>query len=392
VLLFAQLATLMVFQSAIPFAPLFFRELGESEASAIVWTGTMSALASLVLVVVTPVWGALADQVGTKTIILRTMIGGILAFVLMGFAQAPWQILVLRTLQSLTGGVAVPILATIGARVPAGRLALGISLHQMAQSLGVSIGPLLGGFAMATWDWRTMLFLSAGMMAIGAGLVALLVKDAPKAPEKARPPLSASFHLAWRTPALRTPIFMVAAFQTGHSVSFSLLALHIAGLKGDHQAAATEAGLAITATAVGMILGAAACSTLADRIGASRLVLLGLFLTGALTLPQFWATDATQITVLRFLIGLTAGGLLPMLRTSMTQHANANPAAKELLGGLHGIAQTALFAGMGLGPALAAFVASFFGLPAVHLAAGGLLLAAAVGWAVLSSRTVGTTS
>jgi AAHS family 4-hydroxybenzoate transporter-like MFS transporter len=76
---------------------------------------------------------------------------------------------------------------------------------------------------------------------------------------------------------------------------------------------ATDMTWVITASTVGMALGAMTLGTFGDRIGRKRTILLALALFGAFSLAGAFATAAWQVVVLRFLIGLGMGGATPAL-------------------------------------------------------------------------------
>jgi AAHS family 4-hydroxybenzoate transporter-like MFS transporter len=70
---------------------------------------------------------------------------------------------------------------------------------------------------------------------------------------------------------------------------------------------------AITASTIGMALGAITLGTFGDRIGRKKTILLALALFGAFSLAGAFAQSIEQIVLLRFLIGLGMGGATPAL-------------------------------------------------------------------------------
>ncbi|HLZ96822.1 MAG TPA: MFS transporter [Steroidobacteraceae bacterium] len=72
-----------------------------------------------------------------------------------------------------------------------------------------------------------------------------------------------------------------------------------------------EAGPLLSASLLGVLFGAALIGPLGDRFGRKRLIIGGCAIYGVLSLLAALATHLTQLIVLRFLIGLGLGGVLP---------------------------------------------------------------------------------
>ncbi|TRW84971.1 aromatic acid/H+ symport family MFS transporter [Mycolicibacterium sp. 018/SC-01/001] len=84
----------------------------------------------------------------------------------------------------------------------------------------------------------------------------------------------------------------------------------------------------ITASTVGMALGAISLGSIGDRIGRKRAILLALSIFGAFSLLGAFAQAPWQIVALRFLIGLGMGGATPSL---LALAAEYSPAATRKL-------------------------------------------------------------
>lgn len=84
----------------------------------------------------------------------------------------------------------------------------------------------------------------------------------------------------------------------------------------------------ITASTVGMALGAISLGSIGDRIGRKRAILLALTIFGGFSLLGAFAQAPWQIVLLRFLIGLGMGGATPSL---LALAAEYSPAASRKL-------------------------------------------------------------
>jgi AAHS family 4-hydroxybenzoate transporter-like MFS transporter len=74
---------------------------------------------------------------------------------------------------------------------------------------------------------------------------------------------------------------------------------------------AADFGPVLSASLVGILFGAPALGWVGDRRGRRPAILIGLVCFGLSTLAIVWASNLTQIMVLRFLAGLGIGGLMP---------------------------------------------------------------------------------
>jgi DHA1 family multidrug resistance protein-like MFS transporter len=107
--LYALLAVLFVafvgFSFAGPFLPLFVRHLGVTAPRAVaLWSGVLIGLGPLSAVVASPLWGRLADRIGGRLLLLRTVFGFAVLNALSAMAADVWQLAVLRLLMGALGG------------------------------------------------------------------------------------------------------------------------------------------------------------------------------------------------------------------------------------------------------------------------------------------------
>jgi len=108
VVFFAEIIAITGMAFVVPFLPFYVKELGIANANLVAqWSGWLMAAPALGMVIVSPLWGFLADRVGRKPMIERALFGGSIVVCLMASAVNIYQLLFLRLLQgSLTGTVA----------------------------------------------------------------------------------------------------------------------------------------------------------------------------------------------------------------------------------------------------------------------------------------------
>src|ERR671934_2359949 len=87
----AQFLALFGFSFNQPFLPLFIhQDLGLADASQLAfWSGLAGGATGVTMMVASPIWGALADRRGRKTMLVRAMVGGAAWVGRAGVVRAP---------------------------------------------------------------------------------------------------------------------------------------------------------------------------------------------------------------------------------------------------------------------------------------------------------------
>jgi len=379
-LLLAQFVSAATFASVTPFLSLYLIELGESEASAIVWAGAISVGANVLQFLAVPMWGVLADRFGRKAMVVRALVGAGLALGSLVLARQAWHVFVNRLFQGVVSSPNAAILALASAILPAARLGAGMGVLQTAQFLGVSAGPLLGAFTISQVGYRGG-FLIAGAMAMFNAVAVLAFVREPARPSVAAangPSTVERLSLGFRVAGWRAALLATLGYQTAFSLSFLLLPLHINSVVG-REDSATVVAWAVAANSAGIALGAAALGWLTGRAGARRVTLVALLGAGLLTAPLSVSTTALEFAALRFALGFCLGGVLPSLRAAIGE-AVRGPEDEANLGAVYGLSVSAQSAGSLLAAPLSSLIASLFGLPAMHLVSAAVLVGTATAY------------
>ena len=96
------------FQFFSPFLPLYVQELGVTDpAEVAMWSGVLLAVTPGVSGLLGPLWGRLADRVGRKLMLIRSLAGFIVIIAAMGFVTSVYQLFLARTLQGVFAGFSV---------------------------------------------------------------------------------------------------------------------------------------------------------------------------------------------------------------------------------------------------------------------------------------------
>ncbi|MEP7116040.1 MAG: MFS transporter, partial [Acidobacteriota bacterium] len=93
------------FTLAMPFLPLYIRELGVTDVADIAWwSGLTLGATPAVAAVSAPLWGRIGDRYGSKVLVLRSLGAFVVTKAAMGLVTAPWQLLALRALLGVFAG------------------------------------------------------------------------------------------------------------------------------------------------------------------------------------------------------------------------------------------------------------------------------------------------
>jgi MFS family permease len=155
-----------------------------------------------------------------------------------------------------------------------------------------------------------------------------------------------------------------------------IITVYVAQIVPDPAHVTIVAGIVMSAAALGSILSASRLGKLADRIGHWAVIIGCLAVCGALLIPQAFVTAGWQLIGLRFLMGLSLGGLLPCVATVIRHNVPERSA-----GSILGLSTSSQYVGQVAGPLAGGFVGGHFGMRAVFLGTSVLIAAGALyGW------------
>lgn len=370
------------FSFVFPFVPLYVQDLGvEGTTAAAQWAGVILASSALSTAIAQPLWGALADRRGRKPMVIRSLVGNGITIGLMGFAGAPVHLLILRFLQGTAAGTVPASTAMVATITPKHRLGFALGMMQVASFVGTSIGPLLGGLIADAFGYRVASFAAGFLMLAGVPIVSLFVRE-----DMSQPQYSASRGSVWTEgryllgmtifPVMIGVIFLI---NFGWIIVSPVLSLFVAELNGPDNAA-TVSGLIVAAAGMMSAISAVAIGRFSDRVGHGRILIVCLAGSALTYYPQTFVQDIWQLLLLRMLLGIFLGGLMPSANALV---AETVPRARH--GAAFGLTAAAYALANGIGPLSAAGIATQWGIRAVFLATG-VLYTVATGCVTLGLR------
>jgi DHA1 family multidrug resistance protein-like MFS transporter len=338
-----------------PLVPLLTLELLDGELARVaIWTGVAIGIAPLLTALTGPWWGAFGDRVGQKKMLQRALISIGVAMGLMSLIDHPWQLVGLRGVIGVLGGIQVASLAAITTTSSKQTLGRNIGFLQAAQTLGFVVGPLLGGGLALAAGIRPTFVISAALFAIGLGLVTWLYRDLPRRMLDAKEARTAETHA--RSGGLAGSLTLWAMLAVLFTASFLdssfivVLPLYLPTLGAPTESLALLAGVGLSGGALATAVAAAMVGRITTRFRAGALMLVMLGASAVVLLATAAATSWWQLVGLRALLGLTAGGLPPVA------YAAAAGLAPTRSGAMVGLASSAGLLGWAIAPLLVGFL------------------------------------
>ena len=133
-------------------------------------TGILIASYALMQLIGAPILGRLSDRFGRRPVLLLSVFGTFLGFLLLGFANALWMLFASRILDGLTGGNLSVAQAYISDVTDEKSRSKGLGMIGAAFGLGFIIGPVTGGL-LSQWGYAVPAFVAAAISLINLVLI-----------------------------------------------------------------------------------------------------------------------------------------------------------------------------------------------------------------------------
>jgi MFS family permease len=264
-----------------PFLPLLVRHLGVTEPRAVAfWSGVLIGLGPLSAVVASPLWGRLADRIGGRPLLLRTVFGFAALNALSAMATDVWQLAVLRLLMGALGGFTAVALTLASLSAPPERTTRAIALVQSAQILGQMVGPAFGGLVADHWGIRAAFWGSSGLAVVAGCNMLLMYQEAPAYTQQRRQRQTSGIKMRWcdilGTPGF-VPLLVVLFVGTFANRSYQpLIPLFVASTGSAPGAVASVTGVIVAGGALAATLSANLASRLVVSFPHARVLVVAL--------------------------------------------------------------------------------------------------------------------
>ena len=337
--------------------------------------GVLSAIYSAAAFLAAPALGRLSDRVGRRPVLLISVLGSAIGYLIFGLGGALWVLFLSRLIDGLTGGNIATAMAYIADVTPPKERARNYAFGGVAFGLGFIVGPILSG-ALSTVSLSAPAFV-AGALSLSSFLFGFFyLPESLPAEKRSKDEIHLSqinpFHVIAeivRIPNLGRLLTALFTLYLAYSGLFSYITVFTLN---HFSATPIDNGLLFMVVGLFQMIGQGGIVyRLTPRYGEKNIAILGLALQ-ALTYPLF-------------VISPTFGMLYPLAVISALGNAFTRPTLDALVAnsvapheqgraagattGLYSLTNT-------LGPLAAGLVYDYIS-PAAMFVAGGVLIAVA---------------
>lgn len=361
----------------VPFMPFYIEQMGIKDLRTVaILSGVAFSITFLAGALVAPLWGRLADLHGRKTVMMCTSMGLALSNFAYPFVHSIWLLLFFRIIQGLVSGYNPSANALIARVTPDKKAGWALATLSTGMMTGTLLGPVIGGYLDTTIHIRNTFFVTTASLLLSFLIAALFVKEGDL-PER---PLAVITHA--KPGSLLTLVngrfFFLTLMATTCLINTAnqsiepIVSLFVRQLFEKNHAVSGQisllSGLVISATGMGILLTASLIGRLADRTGYMRVLLLSLLFSGILFIPMAFVQNAWQLMGLRFLLGISQAGIMPIISTLLKKTA-----PPDIFGRIFGYNQAMTYLGLVLGPMLGSLVSAHFGFSHIFFITAAIL-------------------
>jgi MFS family permease len=291
-------------------------------------------------------WGAASDRYGTRAVVLA---GGVLLG--LGLAAASraaelWQFQMVFgvAVGTAAGSSYTPLIAATTNWFTRHR-SLAVALVSMGLGIGTLTVAPLATWIIIEYGWRAAMLVLGGVAWVVVVPVALLLRPPPAQSDHDRLAADGNVPLSVAQ-ALRTPQFAVIALTYfaccgAHSGPI----FHMVSYARTCGVPALAATTVFSAAGLGGLVGRIAAGIIADRVGAKRVLVVGLGIQALAIVLYIGARDLASLYALSALFGIAYGGVMPLYAILIRQYFGA-----RIMGATFGAATLASTLGMAVGP------------------------------------------
>lgn len=359
----------MAFSEAMPFLALYIMRISHfNQAQVSFYAGISYAASYLVVILVSPIWGKIADQHGRKPMLLRTAAGMGIVIILLSCVTNIWQIIILRLCQGLFDGYTPSVIALIAAETPLEERSVVISKLSTGYIIGGLMGPLIGGVLATIFSIRMTFFITGIILLCVAftsfyGIQENFQKINTSPTEKLA---SSKKESVWTVPIL---ILLSATMliQFVESAIIPYVSLMIKYLLFSEHYLTIMTGIVSALPGVSTAVFATFVGKMSSHFGTLKILKLCELAAIIIYALLGMTTSLMFFAGLRFLIGIANAGMTPMIQVLLSKASNR-------LSTVFSMSLSAQSLGSLAGSILGAYLSQFMPLNNLFYIASGALM------------------
>jgi len=334
---------LVGFGIVIPVLPLYALHFGANETV----NGFLVGIYSGMQFIFAPFLGRISDRVGRRPVLLASLIGTSIGFLIMGIAPALSAVLVwlfiARIIDGISGGNISTAQAYIADITSPEERSKAMGLIGAAFGLGFIFGPAIGGI-MSHISISAPFYFAAGLAALNAVAVYIRLPESLSEEHRAHPkdpaPISEVLKHGWHLPALMASYFLAITGFSIMTTNYALFTFHRFGYDQKHNGYIFAfIGL------VGAVVQGGMLRPLLKRMSEKAIAICGIILLGIglAILPN--STTLSFLLVATCIIGIGNSFITPTLNGLASRSAE-----RAWQGRVIGLMQSAGSLGRWVGP------------------------------------------
>src|SRR5882672_3632457 len=318
--------------------------------------GLLFASYSIMQLIFAPVLGRLSDKYGRRPVLLASLLGTALGFLILGFATTLWMLFLGRIIDGVSGGNISTAQAYIADVTTKEDRAKGMGLIGAAFGLGFVFGPAIGGI-LSRWGINVPFMFAGGLALANVVLLFFTLPETVTPDHPARVSAASGRGLdqlivALRKPALASVMTIyflgIVAFSI-MTASFSLFMMFRLGYDPWHSGWIFAFVGVVSAIIQGGLIGKAV-----KRFGEPALIITGALLFSISLILSPFVRPATGVIGILSICALSAIGNA-LAGPSLTSLASKSASAGDQ-GAVLGVAQSVASLARAVGPSIAAFM------------------------------------
>ncbi|WP_273705974.1 MFS transporter [Leuconostoc mesenteroides] len=359
----------MAFSEAMPFLALYIMQISHfNQAQVSFYAGISYAASYLVVILVSPIWGKIADQHGRKPMLLRTAAGMGIVIILLSCVTNIWQIIILRLCQGLFDGYTPSVIALIAAETPLEERSVVISKLSTGYIIGGLMGPLIGGVLATIFSIR-MTFFITGIILLCVAFISFygIQENFQKINTSPTEKLASSKkESVWAVPIL---ILLSATMliQFVESAIIPYVSLMIKDLLFSEHYLTIMTGIVSALPGVATAVFATFIGKMSSHFGTLKILKLCELAAIIIYALLGMTTSLMFFAGLRFLIGIANAGMTPMIQVLLSKASNR-------LSTVFSMSLSAQSLGSLAGSILGAYLSQFMPLNNLFYIASGALM------------------
>lgn len=354
-----------------PFLSLYIETFGDySDAYVQKWSGLVFGATFISALIMSPIWGRIADKYGFKPILIINGFGIAISVFLMGFVHSVEAFFLLRLMNGVVTGFIPTSLAFISANTKREEAGKRLGTLQMGSVTGTLFGPVLGGLLADAFGFKYTFVITSISVIIAALIIVFgikeqrVVKTGRGVIYSRKTILSGLLHHR----LMLNVMVVTALIQIGNFSIQPLLSLYVSHLTNSKDVAFL-AGITFSAAGVGNLLFARKWGKLGDDIGYEKVLGFLLLLSFIFIVPQAFVSSLWQLVIWRLLFGIAMGGMIPITTALVRREAPI-----DVQGEVMGYNTSFRFLGNIIGPMFGGIISGFVGISSVFLFTGVLFL------------------